>query len=345
MNNNIDNQHFVSQTEQRFNTLNPLARSSRQRIYEFELADRGLYQVRLSNPRGRKISSNLSMLDLFSFDIDPHGQTRSNFEAVFSDYEAQIKHYTESLLKAHVTGSNQVADEIFGLLVAKLINFIRNPYCVVKAINTFGGAANLSPTDQKIYFTYVRIIQGNQPQRAHVCRQLGITDKQYQTWLRMLFMLLTPMMDGVSNMLEQTIAGLIGLEHMTVHAHVHRYEGYSCLLSDRGYSQPLPDGPHVAFDFNLTSNAFIRYAFLDFKAVHGYEIPEGIRKHLRNRPKNVDVRYGLNDLTILENYQRRVIDQAHERVYCATTTPYFVSVLPAEAAVSQGSLAAEERKP
>ena len=68
------------------------------------------------------------MLDLFSFDVDKDKNTRINFEQAFDRYESQMRANTESMLLAHSEGSSDIAREVFNLFVAKLVNFMRNPF-------------------------------------------------------------------------------------------------------------------------------------------------------------------------------------------------------------------------
>jgi hypothetical protein len=279
------NQHFISQIEQRLNACNPSAASADQRIYEFQIVERDKHILRLTDSKGRLIKNNLSMMDLFSFDVDKDKNTRRNFERAFGRYESQMRANTQRILLAHSKRSCNIATELFNLFVAKLVNFVRNPFSVTKVVNTFGRSAEHHPTNPAIYDTYIRIMTGRQPHQVHRCRELGISDDQYKTWLRLLFMLLTPMADGANNLFEESMKSLFEAEGHAVLVHVHKYDEQRCLLSDRGFSSPVDQGEHMAFDFNLCANAFIRFAFLDYKTVLGREMPESIRRGLKRGPK------------------------------------------------------------
>jgi hypothetical protein len=76
-------------------------------------------------------------------------------------------------------------------------------------------------------------------------------------------MLLVPMAKGQSNFFEQMIKNLLENRKMHVAAFVCEYDANRCLLSDRGFSQPVADGPHMAFSFNLCATAFVDYIFAD----------------------------------------------------------------------------------
>ncbi|MDR3570607.1 MAG: hypothetical protein P4L81_00180 [Candidatus Pacebacteria bacterium] len=320
------NQHFISQVEQRLNTCNPGARPANQRIYEFKIEDRDERILRLTNAKGNLIENNLSMLDLFSFDVDR--DIRLNFEEAFGRYEAQIRANTKSILLAHATGSSEISAEVFNLFVAKLMNFIRNPYSIAKVLNTFGLVADHHPTDPVVYDAYVRILTGRKPHQEYLCNELGISDDQYKTWLRLMFMLLTPMADGFPNFLEASQRSLFEAKTHEVIVHVHKYDEHKCLLSDRGFSSPIDQNLHLSFDFNLTSSAFIRYVFLDYKTVLGGELPESIRRGLELGPKLVKVSYQSNDLPALDIFHRRVIEQSYKNVYCSGKTAYGATILP-----------------
>jgi hypothetical protein len=44
-------------------------------------------------------------------------------------------------------GSGDMKAEIIDLFAAKLLNFIRNPFCIEKVLNSFPGVASYDPTD------------------------------------------------------------------------------------------------------------------------------------------------------------------------------------------------------
>jgi len=69
MENETCNQHFLPRVEQKLNALNPQAKARNLRIYSFRLVDRETYSLALESPNGRSIDGNLSLFDLFSFDV------------------------------------------------------------------------------------------------------------------------------------------------------------------------------------------------------------------------------------------------------------------------------------
>ena len=167
---------------------------------------------------------------------------------------------------------------------------------------------------------------------------------QYKTWLRMLFMLLTPMSNGPGNFLEEAIKSLFEQENTALVVHVHRYDDHRCLLSDRGFSWPIEHEKKMVFDFNLRSDAFIRYVFADYEALLGRPLPERIKHGLRQMgPKPVYLTYFTNDFFQLDLFHRRVIEQAHEHVYCSATDVYSATTLVPSGSSKSGSLWAGNR--
>jgi hypothetical protein len=67
--NDTANQHYVSQVEQRLNSLNPNSAPRNRRIYSFKLVDREEFALSLDSSQGCLISKSVAFRDLFSFDV------------------------------------------------------------------------------------------------------------------------------------------------------------------------------------------------------------------------------------------------------------------------------------
>lgn len=325
------NQHFVSQVEQRLNAINPLALPEKQRIYEFEIVDRERREVRLTDEGGRPISSSLSMTDLFSFDVDDAG-VRMNFEQAFERYENKIRDLTSRLLRDRAASQRAIAidqDVVFNLFVAKIINFVRNPYSVAKVLNTLGAMAQHHPTDPIIYAAYERILRGRRPHQAYLCQKLGITDEQYEAWLRALFMLLTPLAASASPPLEWSLRSLFLDRGKGLFTIIHTYSVERCLLSDRGITSPVEQAPdRFVCDFNLNAHAFIRYAFVDYDLVLKRPMPPIVKQGLMKGPKQVFYNHRHDDLAALNVFHLQVIAQSFKSAFCSGQQPYGVVVIP-----------------
>jgi len=175
--NDTRNQHFLTKVEQKLNAMNPQADERNLRIYSFKIVDRENYTIALESHTGRLIGSNLSLFDLFSFDVPGGSSLRLNFESLFHKYEAHIEAHTKSLLAKLNARSTDIKVEIIDLFAAKMLNFVRNPFSVVKVLNSFPGIASYDPTDPALLSDYRRIVSGRKPHQAYLCAQLGINDR------------------------------------------------------------------------------------------------------------------------------------------------------------------------
>lgn len=328
--NETSRQHFLPQVEQRFNAINPQAAIKKQRIYPFEIVNREAFELRLLNPKGQPISNALAYPDLFSFDVEEDTNIRSNFENAFNRYESNVKTHTESLIyKLNMGQKNMnVNDEVVNLFTAKLLNYTRNPFSIHKVLNTFGVLTNYVPATPEHQIAFERILNGRKPHQARLCQELGITDVEYEKWLRMLFMLFIPSGDGELNMLESIVKdNFINFEHEII-VLVSLYTDARCLLSDRSFSTNT-DRPGVdGFDFNLSSRAFIRYLFADIDAVAPPNTPpvylENLKNELKNLPRPIQLHYCVDNMELLGGFNRNVVYQSYRHVYCAFKPPFIL---------------------
>jgi hypothetical protein len=62
---------------------------------------------------------------------------RMNPEELFHKYEVNVESYTTGLLKKRESRDADIKGEIIDLFAAMLLNFIRNPFCIEKVLNSF----------------------------------------------------------------------------------------------------------------------------------------------------------------------------------------------------------------
>lgn len=67
-------------------------------------------------------------------------------ERLFQKYEQGIERHTRSLLHKLSQWNFDVKEDLVELFAAKLLNFVRNPFCIEKVLNSFPGIANVQPT-------------------------------------------------------------------------------------------------------------------------------------------------------------------------------------------------------
>jgi hypothetical protein len=316
------NQHFVPQIEQRLNAINPLAKKDNQKIYSFSLNDRESHSISLNSDKGFKISNTLSLNDIFSFEVLKNETARYNFENLFSQYEANIKSNTESLISKLPNAGANIKSEILNIFLSKFLNFVRNPYSIKKILNTFPLLKNLCPTDPVQYKNFERVLNGRKPQQSHLCNQLDVSEAEYTDWLSIIFLLLNPLEKGQPNFLEQLVKGLYEDPELFIMVLIYTYDDKTCLLSDRGYSIPLPEDDHLAWDFNLYSHGFIRYIFGNINLLTPTNDPKELVGKFKAMPKSIYVHNITNDLDTLAQYNKHVVYQCHKNVFNSSLECY-----------------------
>ena len=316
------NQHFISQVEQRLNAINPSAKEENQKIFSFSVTDRENYDVTLDSTKGFKINNTLSLIDIFSFDILGKEAARYNFEKLFHQYESSIKFNTKSLISKLQNPSSDIKPEMLNLFVSKILNFVRNPYSIKKVLNTFPDLKNVRPTQPIHFQNFERVLKGKKPQQINLCTYLGVTEEEYADWLATIFLLLTPLEDNQPNFLEQVIKGLYENPDTFIMIIAYTYDKKTCLLSDRGYSVPSPEDKHMVWDFNLDTHGFIRYFFGDMDLLAPENATKKLIETYKSQPKSINVHNIVNDLDALEQYNKHVVYQCHENVFCSSVECY-----------------------
>lgn len=309
-------QHFVSQVEQRFNSINPNANVDNQKIYSFKIMNNDLYDIFLCPKKAVKISNNLQVFDLFSFDVLEDSIYRGNFENLFKSYENSIRNNTNGLIAKLEQLESDIESEIINIFRSKILNFVRNPYSMIKVLKTFSSLKGVYPTNPIHLKNFNRVLDGKKPQQDYICKLLGITHDNYRDWLAAIFILLNSMEEDKNSLLDQAIIGLIEDPNLYTRVYIYTYDKKSCLLSDRGFNIYTEDHTTV-WEFNLYSNGFIKYVF---KNIDYSEL--GIHKeasdYFKLMPKKVGVEVIYNDLTALKIYNKHTVDFCHEHVFGAS---------------------------
>ena len=326
--NSTANQHFLSTAEQQLNALNPNARLSNQRIHSFSLIDREAYRVELDGPRGRSISTNLTLRDLFSFSVIEGEQDRLNLEAQFNQYEGGIKTNTLELLRKLRTGERDIKSEVLGLFVSKFMDFLRNPYSIHKVLNTIGRLSHINRPILSCSPIILLSCKGRNPIKNISAEELGIDTLTYQRWLAALFMALFRPAPDLPNLMEGIIKAVFESRahsaQVAVFQFVDEHSDKRCLLCDRAFINPIQDEMGLSFSFNLNATAFINYTFFDIDRFAAGKVPQRVIEHFKAQPRDVQLQFVTNRLDALVSYNRNVVYQCARKVYCSSKTVYGV---------------------
>jgi len=182
------------------------------------------------------------------------------------------------------------------------------------------------PLDENLIKIFNKVETGNRPQQKWLCAQLGVTEEEYTDWLKTLFILLMRPDENQPNLLEQMVKSMYEADSHIINVFVFYYDENfverSILLSDRGFSIPAPDDEVMAYNFNLSSQAFITYAFQNVDNAAPVGTPQKIIDAYKSTKNSVSVRMEKNNLDALSVYNRHVVYQAFEHVYCSSNVIY-----------------------
>ena len=184
-NNKTRNQHYISQVEQKLNSIDPSIDKKKRRIYKFESLNRELQEYKLCVENSVKIEQNLTFNDLYSLEIFDDG-TRENFEKYFCQLEEKVEVLTKEVLASEKLDK----DILLTLFNAKLMNVIRNPYCILSTLNTYSDICKYIPTDKKLAQYFIKIVSLKTNQL--ILNELKIDQEQFRQWLKIIFYLVVP---------------------------------------------------------------------------------------------------------------------------------------------------------
>lgn len=317
------NQHFISVAEQKLNSMNPNeTKREKIRVYSFDLIDREQHTIELSSPSTIKAEKNLSYKDLYTFEILDNVQ-RLCFEMLFQRLENSVIENTNKIIDE----KSFTVDDFLTVFKAKMLNMIRNPYCIKFTLNSFGGLSDHYPTDAELKNKFNKINDYKVPKSF--LESFNVTEDDYKSWLKIIFLMVTPL-NSNKYILDEIAENFFNLEKYYHLINIFKYKHESCLLSDRSYvnlSSLFKSTNGLTFGFNLRHDAFIYMTFLPndldklAKELLG-ESGQNVAKLLKNNGVkqiqfNLVIQPHIDDLEQLKNYNRHVIYQCVNNVYAA----------------------------
>ncbi|WP_256674226.1 hypothetical protein [Pseudomonas sp. DE0010] len=331
MENLTRNQHFISQSEQRSNSIDESRPKEKQRIYKFEIADRENSVVRLTNVEGVRIKKNLSFDDLFSFDVK-NPSLRKNLESFFHRFEVGLAPAADLLVSESKVNSGsdvlkRAAEQVFK---AKFMGWIRNPYSIARTIDMYKGLIGMYPTDPLLLADFCEIRRGIKPHLAGVCAEFGVTSDQYFQWLEILFLALMIPPGGTKSILESSVEKIIESKGHMGHVIVATFDdiaGCRVAIPDTGYLQGTQDPNHNMFLFNLSRSAFASFNVVDLSRQTLVEVPPQMRGQVESFNMKFSAQHHHNNMILLERFNVLAAYQAHSHIFCADPQVYGVTTI------------------
>lgn len=315
--NNTENQHFVSQKVQSLNA-SPSPNGEISHIKAYRRI--GENAISPANKGGRPIRHNLALIDLYTFDIE--GKLRRNFETLFHRYESEVAQHTLSLMEKALAGRDDMHEEVLGIIRAKLLDFVRNPYNVRTCLSMFPQMVSFRFKDARADEIHSRVLRGHNPRQGRICKILDITPQEYRNWLATIFLLLYPVTEQGEPLLNMIINGIIMDKTKISGSDILIYDNPVALLSDRAFNIALPSSSNFLLEFHVSSHMLISFYSLQLGGINLGSLEPLRQKYLVSHNSGFKVRIVMNDRAFAESYNQRTVSQCREFVYgCAPTFP------------------------
>jgi hypothetical protein len=250
--NETKNQHFVAQGVQSLNAL-PSENGKISHINTYERVDE--VTISLVDEGTRPIRKNLSLEDLYSFDIE--GRLRRNYETLFHQFESDVPERTLSVVEKVRAGRKDIDDDVWVILRAKFMDFVRNPYNIRTCLKMFPQLAASAPTSGVALELYNKVLSGNKPHLTRICKILSITPDDYQNWLTTMFVLLYPIPGIDEPLLDKILDSLASKNDYVCGSHVIVYDNPAVLLSDRAANFAIESESNLSLEFHASAHMLI----------------------------------------------------------------------------------------
>jgi hypothetical protein len=313
--NDTENQHFISQKVQSLNAT-PSLNGEISHINAYKRT--GDNEISPTNKGGRPIRHNLALIDLYTFETE--GKLRRNFEALFHRYESEVAQHTLSLTKKALAGRTDVHEEVLGILRAKFLDFLRNPYNVRTCLSMFPQMVSARFTDAHADEIHRKVLNGCNPRQDRICKILDVTPQEYRNWLATIFLLLYPVTDHAEPLLDMFVNGIIMDKTKISGSDILVYDEPVVLLSDRAFNVALPSSSNLLFEFHVSSHVLITFYAVPLESVNLGLLEPLRKKYLTSHNSGFGVKIVRNDRAFVETYNRRTVSQCRELVFGSAPT-------------------------
>lgn len=318
---NTMNQHYISVAEQRLNQSNPEITNRKNReIISFDLIDREAFHIKLSEDFAPKAVENLKYIDLFTFGILDDGN-RLCFENLFNRLECDLIEHTNHLLDSK---EDEFKHFIY-VFKSKLMNMIRNPFCIKKTLKSFGDISGYIPVDESLKEYFNRIDEYDIP--INILNDFDVNELEYRKWLKIIFLMITPLYEN-KYILDIFAESYFEYDKFFHIIKICKFTESVCLLSDRSYidlSALFADSGGISFGFNLRSDAFIYIAFfkndIEQMIINLLQGDQGLidkYSKLTQLQYSIEIDRDPTDIKVLENFNKQAIYQCHKNVFAAS---------------------------
>ena len=347
--NATSNQHFISQAEQRLNSCSPSPNSKKSEINCFEIAETNPPKVYLNGKL--TISRNLSFQEIYTIQR-LSGSERLNFEKLFRRYEDEFPTRVAQLIKListareasmpnsmtidlkNVNGVDfqNFLDEVKFIYKYKIMNGLRNPYCIKDTLKDFNFILNHALADKEALKIYGALEFKNESEENYICGKFSITKDEYKEWIRLLLLFLYIKDDGTT-ILDGYIEEFFKAKEFKTTILIAFFDNNNALLTDTGVVKDRTSDDVIAY-MNISKNCIVSltHSRVDGeileKMCRDNFIPDDMRiKLISQIGGTVSEKLYINNFELLSGYNKICVKSAAKNVFSASSEITGVEIL------------------
>ena len=347
--NDTKNQHFISQVELRWNSIDRNRPNDLIKINRFKLCGE---KNKLLPPERKYVKGLSSITDIFTLGVMDDGK-RINLEKFFGFFEEQYDNTVSNFTSAIETKIRNAEKDVVKIDGAdfftdikffqkiKFMNFIRNPNNIRKALKIFGFAKNYIVLGQGKEFQLIidALIKNKKGHRKYICDKYRVSESEFDSWIKLL--LLFVYVD--ENMENSSLDGMMEEFFKADELYTAVIIGYytnntlgSVLIPDIGSIV----NSDMTYLFNISRNCFIA---LEHKVIDS-EYSKGIARQVAEKmgepftndlfeifKKNIAgskrISIFIDNEKLLSGYNKRCIDESSEFVYSCSSSVHGADIV------------------
>lgn len=340
--NNTKNQHFISQVELRWNSIDRNRPYDLMKINRFKLSGK---EKKLLPPEKKYVKGISSITDIFTLDVMGDGK-RINLEKFFGYFEEQYDDTVSKFTSAIETKIRKAEKDVVKIDGAdfftdikffqkiKFMNFMRNPNNIRKALKLFSFAKDYIVLGQGKEFQLIldALIKNKKGHRKYICDKYQVSESEFDSWIKLL--LLFVYVD--ENMANSSLDGMMEEFFKADELYTTVIIGYytdnslgSVLIPDIGsiintdmtYSFNISSDCFIALEHNIIDSEYSRDIVRQVAEKMGQPFTNELfgmfKKDMAGR-KHISI--FINNEELLSGYNKRCIDESSEFVYSCSST-------------------------
>lgn len=347
--NNTKNQHFISQTELRWNSIDRSRPYNMIKINRFKLHSE---KNKLLPPERKYVQTLSSMTDIFTLDVMGDGR-RINLEKFFGYFEERyddaVSNFT-SAIEAKIRNAGNDAEKIDGadffsdikfFQKIKFMNFIRNPNNIRKALKLFSFAKDYIVLGQGEEFQLIidALVKNKKGHRKYICDKYQVSEREFDSWIKLLLLFVYVDENMKSSSLDGMMEEFFKADELFTTIIISYYTDNSLggvLIPDVGSIV----NSDMTYFFNISSRCFVALQHKKLDSENCREIARQVAKEMK-QPFTEDlfekfkkilagskrISIFIDNESLLSGYNKICITESSEFVYSCSSTVHGADIV------------------